>query len=111
MNIETHQHGSVSVLAPRGPLASGDCQSFATKAHGAVQQRAGRVVIDLREVPFVDGAGIEALLALSETGPGAATPRLAGLSDTVREALDLTDALPRLMVFDTVESAIRSLKD
>ena len=39
-----------------------------------------------------------------------AGPRLAQLSGTSREALDLTDVLERLTVFDTVENAIRSYK-
>jgi hypothetical protein len=37
-------------------------------------------------------------------------PLLAHLGETCREALDLTDVLPKLRVFDNVENAIRSLK-
>ena len=35
-------------------------------------------------------------------------PKLAALSETCMEALQLTDVLPRLEVYDTVENALRS---
>jgi anti-anti-sigma factor len=111
MNIEVQQHGSVSVVAPRGPLVAEDAQAFRAKISEVNAKRRGRIVIDLRDVPLLDSQGIEALADLCHSGGSLAHPRLAGLSDVCREALDLTDVLPRLDVFDTVESAIRSLKE
>jgi len=109
MKVETQTHGVITVLTPHGPLTTEEVAAFRQAVDLAVAQKSGRVVLDLRHVPYLDSAGIEALLALFATprAPGA-RPRLARLTDTCREALDLTDALTRLDLFDTVENAIRS---
>ena len=111
MKIDVQLHGSVSVLVPHGPLAGDELEDFREALSVAIDQKSGRVVLDLNDVPYLDSPGIEALLDLC-TGQQAASarPRLAQLGETCREALDLTDALNRLTVFDTVESAIRSYK-
>jgi anti-sigma B factor antagonist len=111
MKIDTQAHGSVAVLVPHGPLAGAAVEDFRQTLGRAIDQKSGRVVLDLSEVPYLDSAGIEALLELCAGQPiAAARPRLAQLSGTSREALDLTEVLPRLTVFDTVDSAIRSYK-
>jgi anti-anti-sigma factor len=111
MKVDTQLHGSVSVLIPHGPLAGDELDDFRQALSVAIDQKSGRVVLDLDDVPYLDSGGIETLLELC-TGQQAASarPRLARLGETCREALDLTDALARLTVFDTVESAIRSYK-
>lgn len=111
MKIETQLHGSVSVLVPHGPLAGDDVEDCRRALSMAIDQKSGRVVLDLGDVPYLDSGGIELLLELCTGQPAAAArPRLVQLGETTREALDLTDALPRLTVFDTVENAIRSYK-
>jgi anti-anti-sigma factor len=111
MKVDTQLHGSVSVVVPRGPLAGDDLDDFRRQLRAAIEQKSGRVVIDMSDVPYLDSGGIELLFELC-AGPqtGSAHPRLARLGDTSREALDLTDVLVRLTIFDTVESAIRSYK-
>ena len=111
MKIDTQLHGSVSVLAPHGPLAGEDIDHLQKDLCTAIDQKSGRVVLDMSDVPYLDSKGIELLLELCTGQPiAAARPRLASLGETAREALDLTNVLPRLTVFDTVESAIRSYK-
>jgi anti-anti-sigma factor len=111
MKTDIQLHGSVSVLIPHGPLAGDELDDFRRDFQAAIAHKSGRVVLDMSDVPYLDSAGIEALLGLC-TGSEAATagPRLAQLGETCREALDLTNVLPRLTVFDTVENAIRSYK-
>lgn len=109
MKIDVQVHGLVGVVTPNGPLAGEDVQRFRAAVDAAAAQRGGRVVVDMKGVPFLDSAGIEALLAIfASGGVPTARPRLARLSDTCREALDLTEVLPRLEPFDTVENAIRN---
>lgn len=68
-----------------------------------------RVVLDLADVPYLDSSGIELLLELCgvQVAPHQ-RPKLAALSETCLEALELTSILTRLEVFDTVENALRS---
>ena len=111
MKIGAQLHGSVSVLVPHGPLAGDELADFRRDLQTAIDQKSGRVVIDMSDVPYLDSGGIESLLELCAGHQAAAMrPRLAQLGETSREALDLTDVLQRLTVFDTVESAIRSYK-
>ena len=111
MKIDVQLHGSVSVLVPHGPLVEGELDGFRQQVHEAIVQKSGRIVLDMSDVPYLDSGGIEALSELCAGQQAAsARPRLAQLSDTAREALDLTDVLERLTVFDTVENAIRSHK-
>ena len=111
MKIDTQLHGSVSVLVPHGALAGDDVEDFRDHLHNTIDQKSGRVVVNMDDVPYLDSIGIEALVSLcTGTHSASARPRLAQLGETAREALHLTDVLERLTVFDTVESAIRSYK-
>lgn len=111
MNVDVLQHATISVVGPRGPLNGEDVDDFRREVGRAVETRAGRVVVDLTAVPFLDSAGIEAVSELCGPRGGAVVqPRLANLGEACREALFLTDALEPLLVFDTVENAIRSFK-
>jgi anti-anti-sigma factor len=111
VKVDTQPHGSVSVLVPHGPLAGEDVEHLRQSLSLAIDQKGGRIVLDMSDVPYLDSSGIEALLELcAGQRIGSARPRLAQLGETCREALDLTDVLPGLTVFDTVESAIRSYK-
>lgn len=109
MNVEMQTHGAIVVLRPRGPLVTDDARSFRDKARQAIEQRGGRVVLDLSDAPYVDSEGIEALLDVASSTAHVG-PTVAQITDTVREALDLTDVLSRLRVYDRVESALRSYK-
>jgi len=111
MKIVTHQNGSVAVLAPHGPLAGDELDDFRTALSQAIEQKSGRVVVDMSDAPYLDSSGIETLLDLcGGMQTASARPRLAQLSETSREALELTNVLEKLIAFDTVENAIRSYK-
>lgn len=110
MRVDVLPHGIVNVLVPRGALTREELPEVKRVLEESLAPRERRVVLDLEHVPYLDSAGIELLLA--RCGPLAAPPRprLCRLNETCREALDLTESLPQLEVFDTVESAVRSLK-
>lgn len=111
MDCHIQAHGTVGVAAPQGPLLGEELEGVRTRLTGLINDKAGRVVLDMTEVPYLDSGGIELLLEYCGAHrPGAARPRVAHLSETCREALDLTNVLQRLDVFDTVEAAVRSFK-
>lgn len=108
MKVERLPQGSVTVLVPHGPLTRDEDEDFRHSASPALSERNGRVVADMADVPYLDSRGIETLLELFGESPLLARPAVACLNETCRDALDLTDVLPRIEVFDTVESALRS---
>ncbi|MBP7747951.1 MAG: STAS domain-containing protein [Phycisphaerae bacterium] len=109
MKIQTQPHGNLTVLVAHGPLVADELDDLRRAVETALAAGNKRVVIDLADVPYLDSAGIELLLNLC--GVHLATPqrpKLASLSETCLEALELTDVLPRIDVFDTVDNALRS---
>ncbi len=109
MKVDVAQHGSVAVIVPRGAITESEVEALQRTLGTDDARGGGRQVLDMSHVPWVDSAGIEFLLQFAASAPSAGLrPRLAALTDTVREAFDLTETLKRFYRFDTVESAVRS---
>ena len=119
MKIQAQPNGSVMVLVAHGPLVGEEVvdlrralesASDRSEAGGTgLKPAARRVILDLSDVPYLDSAGIEFLVQTCDLSVSALQrPTLAALSETCREALELTDTLSRLPVYDTVENALRS---
>lgn len=109
MKIELERQGSVTVLVPRDSLTEGTVNDLRMLLEEEAEKTGARLVLDMTHIPFVDSVGIEYLLnAAGDSSVGALRPRLASLSDTVREALYLTGCLKRFSLFDSVEAAVRS---
>jgi stage II sporulation protein AA (anti-sigma F factor antagonist) len=109
MKVQVQPHGAVTLLVPHGPLVADEALDLRNAVATAVAARPKRVVMDLADVPYVDSAGIELLLEICDPQlTPQQRPKLAALSETCIEALELTDVLARLEVYDTVENALRS---
>ncbi len=109
MEIREQRHGAVTVIKPIGPLVMQDADSFAAKVDDAVTRSLGRFAMDASAVPFVDSAGLEALVEAAErmTEHGQ-TLRLCGVGDTLRETLDLTEVADLFEYYADVTDATRS---
>ena len=109
MKVDLQKHGSVKVVVPQDAITEAAVEDLQHALEAEAHEAAVRLVVDMTRVPYVDSAGIEFLLALAgDASAGALRARLAGLTETVREALSLTDMLKRFHIFDTVEAAVRS---
>ncbi len=109
MKVQQQTHGNTIILQPHGPLIAEELIDLRRAVDAASASQAKRVIVDLADVPYLDSSGIELLLEMGniELAPHL-RPKLASLTDTCREALELTDVLPRLEVFDNVDNALRS---
>jgi anti-anti-sigma factor len=115
MKIQTQPHGPVNLLVAHGPLVAEELIDLRRALEASVAGGGGsgprRAIVDCSDVPYLDSAGIELLVELCGLqNPPHRRPKLAALTETCREALELTDVLPRLEVFDTVENALRSCR-
>ena len=111
MKVQSQPHGNITVLAAHGPLSAEESLDLRRAIETALATGARRVIVDLADVPYLDSGGIEMLLTCCDVAHAPfQRPVLAALSETCMEALELTNCLPRLEVFDTVESAMRSCK-
>ncbi|MEM9066198.1 MAG: STAS domain-containing protein [Planctomycetota bacterium] len=109
MEITKRQHGAVTIIRPDGPLVAEDAERFAREATDAASEAIGRLVVDATSVGYLDSAGLEALLALSDSLETAGRAlSMCGVVDTVREAMELTGVAARCEFFDDAGSAARS---
>lgn len=107
--ITEHRHGAVLVVKPDGPLIQDDAKAMASATAGKGRETLGRIAVDLSASPYVDSIGLETLLDLAdELNTCGQTLRLAGVSATVREVLELTGLTNRFEFHDDVNLAVRS---
>jgi len=109
MQIETQQHGAVTVIRPKGPLVQEDAGIVGDRLINAMREHMGRVVFDAAEVPYLDSVGLEALLdateAMSRSGEAL---KICALNETIREVLELTELATMFENFEDINAAVRS---
>jgi anti-sigma B factor antagonist len=109
MTIAELRQGAVTVLRPSGPLIQQDAAALREQLLRASSANLGRVVLDMSEIPFVDSAGLEAMLDVTEEmSQSGQTLRLCGANKNVREVMTLTDIAPLFDHFEDVTTAVRS---
>lgn len=109
MKIEQQDVGTVHVLKPIGALVEDDAQDLSIKLNDRLESGNVRIVLDLHEVPYMDSAALEGLLVAADTMAGCAMSlRLARVSGTCREILELTDCADHFVFFENVHDAVKS---
>jgi anti-anti-sigma factor len=109
MKISTKRVGTVDVLIPHGALVDDDADSFIQSVQTRLKAPNPRFVLDLHDVPYMDSAGLEALVdAASDLQKRGGRLRLAAVSPTCREVFDLTGHSQQIEFFNAVQDAVRS---
>lgn len=107
--VSEQQHGAVAVLKLDGPCIQEVAQSLHEAAIPKVRPTMGRMVIDLAASAYIDSLGLETLLDLAdEVAKCGKTLRLANVSGTVLEVLDLTGLMSRFEFHQDTNLAVRS---
>jgi len=110
MNFTTTQRGSVTVIAVQGNLMGGpDASALNSTLHEMVTNGTTRVVLNLREVQFMNSSGLGILIG------GASTMRNAGGGLAIAEASEKILALITitrlgkvLATYPTLDAAVAS---
>ncbi len=109
MSIEEKRVGTVDVLAPSGPIVDDDAEDLISMMTNRLSSPNARFVLSMEKVPYIDSRGIEGLVESSESLMGrGGRLRLAGVTATCREALELTGQSEKVDFFDTLQDAVRS---
>jgi len=109
MEFSEQRHGAVRVIKPDGALTEADAARFCSRLHEAITDSRGRLVLDAGEIAYVDSAGIEALLEISEKlAETGRVFKLTGVNETLREVFDLTQITGAFECFEDVNGAVRS---
>ena len=108
MKIDRFQHGSVLVLVPHGPITEDEVACLREALEDA--SNSPRVVLCLREAPYVDSQGLELLLEMNDWYAAEGRRlRLAELEDCSQEILRLTDYQDAFEQYATLDDVVRSL--
>ena len=109
MKIERQRVGTVDVLAPAGALVDQDGQKFIKALLERLNSTTPRVVVSMQEVPYMDSAALEGLLTATEKlNEQASALKLANMTPTCREILELTGVAGRFRLFKDVSDAVKS---
>ena len=109
MNIQQHTHGAVKVVQPVGPVSQSDADQLRDVLMEVWSESLGRLVLDAKSVPFIDSRGLEALLHINEElSASGQSLKICGLTETLRDALELTDLARSFELYEDVGAAVRS---
>lgn len=109
MKLEQHRIGTVDVFTPIGPLVDEDGERFGKSLMERLEQPNVRIAIGMHEVPYFDSQAIERLLDVSDALAGRAMElKLAGITPTCREILELTNLSSKFRFFKDVQDAVKS---
>jgi anti-anti-sigma factor len=109
MKIERQRVGTVDVLTPAGPLVDQDGEKFIKTLLERLNSTTPRVVLAMQEVPYMDSVALDGLLTATEKLNDQATAlKLANLTPTCREILELTGLSGRFRLFTDVSHAVKS---
>ncbi|MBU0718957.1 MAG: STAS domain-containing protein [Planctomycetes bacterium] len=109
MKVEQERVGTVDVLSPMGALVDEDAEMFCRVLQEHVRQPNPRIVVVMQGVPYMDSKALEGLLdATEDLNDRALSLKLAGVTATCREILELTDQARHFRFFNDVQDAVRS---
>lgn len=109
MKIERQTVGTVEILAPQGVLSEDDADEFSALLQERLAGANPRVVISLQEVPYLDSAALNGLIAAAdELNDRGVRLKLVATCATCREILELTGLSSRFQFFETSQDAVRS---
>ncbi len=91
LTIKTIRAGPACTLVVSGELCYSSASGFLHHAARVVDDRTGRLVLDLAEVTFLDCYGLRALAIVAGFAPGSCPVIMRSLSPAVRRILDLLD--------------------
>jgi anti-sigma B factor antagonist len=110
MNFSTTQRGAVTVIALEGNLMGGpDASALNSTLHELVGKGTAKVVLDLRDVQFMNSSGLGILIGgastLKTAGGGLA---IAGASEKILALITITRLGKVLATYPTVDAAVAS---
>lgn len=109
MTIALENHGTVTVLRPRGDIDKTQAAELVELMESAMDDGARHLVLDLSEVTHVGSDGLKAIVGVvRQLQPRSGTVMLAAVRDGVRSLLSAGGFLLLLREFDDSDTAIQA---
>lgn len=103
--------GNIFIVRPSGYLGDEACLGLKSQVLEALNQGAGKVLIDLAAVAVINSPGITRLLEIAEevTGTHRADLGFVGVTDLYRDVFQVTGLSSLATIFEDEPQAIREL--
>jgi anti-anti-sigma factor len=109
VEYDEQKQGAVIVFKPNGALTGTDTDVFTTRFQATIGKAMGKCVLDASEVSYIDSAGLEALLDISDSlADLGRSLKISHVNDTLRETFDLTKTSAAFEYYDDINAAVRS---
>jgi anti-sigma B factor antagonist len=109
LEIQQFMIGAACVLKPTGALSESDAGSLRLAAEEAQRRHAGRVVLDASQIAFIDSAGLEALLDVTELlGHAGRSLKICNANATLRQSIQITGLSGAFEFYEEAHDAVRS---
>ncbi|MGN6609739.1 MAG: STAS domain-containing protein [Jatrophihabitans sp.] len=107
LTLDTTSYDGAAVLRVAGDIDMQTAGALRDRLTECLETGAGRVVVDLSAVDFLDSSALGALVAAARSaGEGGSALRVAAPKPHVRKIFQITRLLDVLGVHDTVEDAL-----
>jgi len=102
------EDGEVAFISVEGEVDLANAEELAGALRSGGDGAGGGIVLDLREVPFMDSTGLKVILIASrDLGPPLAV--VCGTGSAVRRLLDLAGVADRVPSFESEEEALAAI--
>jgi anti-sigma B factor antagonist len=110
MQIDERSAGDVTILDLKGRMTLGEGdESLKDKVNSLVQQGRKKIVLNLTEVPYIDSAGLGAIVRTYTTvSRQGGNLKLLGLTKRITDLLSITKLLTVFETYETEADAVRS---
>jgi anti-sigma B factor antagonist len=111
MKIEVSEHDGINVAAIAGEIDSGTAPDAQTQLLPLIETGA-LLVLDMDQLTFLSSAGLRIMLLLyRQAAAHNGKVAMAGLSDTIKDTMQITGFLNFFLVCDSVDEALQAIKE
>lgn len=111
LKLESKTAGGVTVVHCAGRITFGDEAAALRTTLKHILSTSKKVVLDLSEVNYIDSVGLGTLVGVySSARAGGADIKLTGLSQRVRDVLQITKLVTVFEVYDSEQKALAAFR-
>lgn len=110
MQVSRVKHGDVVVVMLRGPMVADELDLLDVEVRECFEEGLRKMVLDMKEVPFIDSAGLEKILdILADFGKRGGDLCVASLNEVCQDIFIATQLKGLVQVAANTEVAVRNL--
>ena len=107
LDVEMDRQGDATILRPEGDVDLGTSRDLQLALKSALEERPGRVVVDLTKVPYMDSSGVATLVEAMQIARKQSTALvLCAMQDKVRSIFEIARLDRVFTIVPSMEEAL-----